>query len=529
MLRDLRKAGRLLTDLRQPLREPFDEARALAGVRERLARRGESFLRLLERGVFARPDSPYRALMSAAGAELGDIARTVDRDGVEAALAELYDAGVHISLDEFKGRRPLRRLGLDLAVRARDFDNPFARAHYEGSTGGSRGPATRLIIDLDLLAYETAHVHLALAAQGALERPAAVWRPAPPGVTGLKEVFYRVRLGREPERWFCQNRPLWRPSDARSAAMTACLLGGSRLWGRPLPRPRHVPLDRAHVILDWIVAKKRQHQAPLVDANVSTVIRVCRAARDNGVDIAGTLFRTGGEAYTSSRAALVAGAGCRAACSYGISETGRIGMACGDPAHHDDVHVLGDKVALLSRERPVSSLDRSVDALYLTTLHPSAPKLMLNVEIGDHARRTRRRCGCPFGALGFEEHLDTIRSYEKLTSEGMHFVGADIVELLERTLPARFGGGPNDYQLVEREIDGLVRVFLIASPRLGPLDEGALTRAALESLRHGGEGHAMMSAWWRKGGVLGILRREPYTTPALKVLPLHVLRDEGAR
>ena len=57
--------------------------------------------------------------------------------------------------------------------------------------------------------------------------------------------------------------------------------------------------------------------------------------------------------------------------------------------------------------------------------------------------------------LGFTTHLHTVRSYEKLTSGGVMFMGSMLHELLEETLPARFGGSPLDYQLVEEEEDGV--------------------------------------------------------------------------
>ncbi len=95
-------------------------------------------------------------------------------------------------------------------------------------------------------------------------------------------------------------------------------------------------------------------------------------------------------------------------------------------------------------------------ALLFTTLLPTSAKVLLNFESDDYGViLTERECGCPIGELGFERHLHTIRSYEKLTSEGMNFVGGDLLRLVEEVLPSRFGGGPPDYQLVEEEVDGL--------------------------------------------------------------------------
>ena len=47
----------------------------------------------------------------------------------------------------------------------------------------------------------------------------------------------------------------------------------------------------------------------------------------------------------------------------------------------------------------------------------------------------------------------TIRSHEKLTAGGMTLLDTDVIRLLDEVLPARFGGAPTDYQLVEHESD----------------------------------------------------------------------------
>ena len=52
---------------------------------------------------------------------------------------QLHDAGVYVTLDEFKGRAPIRRPGLEFSVSDRDFDNPLLTSHYTASTSGSRG------------------------------------------------------------------------------------------------------------------------------------------------------------------------------------------------------------------------------------------------------------------------------------------------------------------------------------------------------------------------------------------------------
>ena len=146
--------------------------------------------------------------------------------------------------------------------------------------------------------------------------------------------------------------------------------------------------------------------------------------------------------------------GSRAVCHYAMAEAGRVGWACANPTALDDVHLSRDKLAMIQRERPVASGDATVNAILLTSLVPTSSKIMINVETGDYAVSEQRQCGCPFGELGLDVHLHRIRSYDKLTTEGNNFLGSDLYTLVDEVLPARFGGAPTDYQLVEEEVGG---------------------------------------------------------------------------
>ena len=79
---------------------------------------------------------------------------------------------------------------------------------------------------------------------------------------------------------------------------------------------------------------------------------------------------------------------------------------------------------------------------------------MLNVETDDYGVFYSEHCGCPIGELGFVQKMHSIHSYEKLTSEGVNFLGTEVVRLLEEVLPHRFGDHPIDYQIVEVEETG---------------------------------------------------------------------------
>jgi hypothetical protein len=103
--------ARYLTGLRAFLRDGVDEARARSTVEARMASRGAHLLDMLDRAVYRQPGSPYLALLRHAGAELGDAAKLIEEEGVEGALGRLYEAGVYVTVEEFKGLRPIERPG----------------------------------------------------------------------------------------------------------------------------------------------------------------------------------------------------------------------------------------------------------------------------------------------------------------------------------------------------------------------------------------------------------------------------------
>jgi hypothetical protein len=117
-------------------------------------------------------------------------------------------------------------------------------------------------------------------------------------------------------------------------------------------------------------------------------------------------------------------------------------------------------------------------------------------------------------------HAWHLRSYEKLTSEGLNYLRGDLTLLVEQVLPERFGGSASDYQLVEIEEDGMPFVEIVVSPRVGPVDGAAVSAAVYDWLRTR-PGEALMADFWQDANTLRVVRRAPYATGAAKVLPLH--------
>ena len=488
-----------------------------------LKTREESFFHILQRGIYANPRSPYRKLLHHAGIEFADVGRLVRQHGIEGALLELYEAGVYVSMDEFKGRRPILRPGLKCAVSPQDFDNPLSAKHYEGRTSGSRGVGTRLILDLDLLTHDAAYFHLLLTAFGLNERPIAIWREVPPVTAGINTLLRFARLGKPVDKWFSPSKLAIGPKALKFLIFTCYTVYASRILRRPLPKPEYTPLAEAKKVAYWLAAKKAEGIPAVLDTPSSTGVRTCIAAKESGLDISGTFFCLGAEPYTMAKAQVVAETGSQAVSRYSMAEIGNIGNACANPTDLDDIHLFTDKVAVIQCPKRLGAGEPSVGALVYTTILPACPKLMLNVESGDYGILEDRACGCPIGELGFTKHLSRIRSYEKLTSGGVTFLGTELLRLVEEVLPARFGGHPTDYQLVEEEEGGLPKVNILVTPRVGNVREKEVIDAIFQTLESY-PGGAIMVNNWRQGRTLRVVREEPYTTASAKILPLHILQ-----
>jgi hypothetical protein len=182
-----------------------------------------------------------------------------------------------------------------------------------------------------------------------------------------------------------------------------------------------------------------------------------------------------------------------------------------------------DRYAVVQRPRATGEGGPVVDALLVTGLNPTAGKVALNAEVGDYALVEERDCGCELGELGLRLHLSGIRSFEKLTGEGVAFVRSNLEHILESTLPARFGGGSVDYQIEEQEApDGSAQLILRVSPAVGTVDEPALRSALLEALGHGNSMDQYQAGIWRSAQTIQIRREAPLASRAGKVLPFQI-------
>lgn len=482
---------------------------------------------MLRHAVYARPASPYRALLGAAGCELGDIASLVRAEGVEGALGRLFQVGVYLTVDEFKARRPVVRGSFQRSVGPAEFQNPAAVVHLLAESSGSSGPRLPVPMDLAFNWDHSVNRRLSLVARGALDWRLALW-----SVPGGGEPMIALRFaagGRPPERWFSPVDPGSPTLHPRYRWSAQALRLGALLAGVRLPLPSYAPLDDPRPIFDWLAEVEQAGQTAHLKTMPGAAVRLAGAAAAAGRDLAGVRFTLTGEPLTNEKLAILARSGAEAVNDYGSTETGAIGEWCTAPREADDVHLFDDLHAVIQpgpHSAPAALPER---ALLLTSLRPTAPLLLLNVSLGDQAYLSRPSCGCPMEAFGWRTHLHEIRSFEKLTLEGVNLLDLDVEHILERVLPARFGGSALDYQLVEATTgSGPSRLTLRIHPRVGPLDDTQVVEALLRELGRPGGAEQLASLLLRGARPLRIERRVPSRGASGKVLHLHTERGQRA-
>jgi hypothetical protein len=259
-----------------------------------------------------------------------------------------------------------------------------------------------------------------------------------------------------------------------------------------------------------------------VVTTASAALRLAEAARTARAPLEGAELTISGEPITEARVAAIRRAGARPLPSYGSSDTGTaMGHGCLSPRAPDDMHLFDDLFAVIQPDASASGAGLPNGALLFTSLGAAAPLILLNVMLGDQAVLSERACGCPIERAGWTRHLHTVRSFEKLTVGGMNLLDADLIGILDEMLPARFGGGPTDYQVIEEQgPHGEPRLRLLVDPRVGPVDPAAVTEAFLGAVSAGAGIGRITALTWRAGGVVTVERRSPESRRGDKILHL---------
>jgi hypothetical protein len=517
---------RFLAGLRAYGRDTLGFEQARRTLARRMGEREASFARVLKQCVYDRPGSPYLALLRRAGCDYSDALEGLRTHGVERLLARFRQDGVWLSFDEFKGRRPIVRDGLEHVCSDADFDNPCVSAGCAMSTAGSSGQATRSYHDLDHLAERAVYDALFFRMLGLDGVPLALWYPGLPATTGVGNALRYAKIGHAVDRWFAAALDGSPTSGLLQRLATRALVLGAQTSGLRIPWPVPTPLTDVERVMAWVMDRKARHGRCVMQSYVSQAVRICRAAAEQPVDLSGVQFIVGSEPLTETGRQAIEATGATAHLRYHSTELGTIGTVCGAPEETGDVHLVFDTVTAV--QDAAEALEGRGAPLYLTALRPTTPKVMINVAMGDVGILGRRSCGCLLGELGLDVYVRQVHSVERTTVEGMSVPMADLVRAAEDALRHLGPQAALCCQWIERkDASGLTRLYLRIDPRLGAVDEGRVVQGVLEGLAGAGRPGRMHAESWRQAGTIRILREPPRPTPGGKLLPF--VREEHAR
>ena len=514
--------------LREFLKEPITLEQSRQVIKQRLAEREDNLLSIVKKAIYEHKASPYLKLLRLAGCEYGDFEKIVRSEGVEASLKKIADEGVFISIEEFKGKKDVIRGGKAFRFKERDFDNPYLSGHLQASSGASRSAGTRTVFDFNYMTQILTVYHLQLLnAFNALDLPFALWYPISPG-PGPVTVLSHTKGDITPVNWFSQVEKSGFKPSLRSRMATNYIVYMGRIFGSKLPKPEYVPLDNAWEVAKWMADTSKVKGGCCLHTYTSAAVRICQAAREKGLDITGAKFIVSGEPLTEVKREEIESTTGAALCPmYAFTEAGVVGIGCFNPIVADDVHLLKESFALIQKPREVPHAGITVDAFLFTTLSLLAPKILLNEETGDYGIIKTRECSCKLEELGFTDHVYNIRGFDKLTGEGMTFIGTDLVNIIEKVLPDKFGGFSTDYQMVEEEDEeGHTRMSIIVSPEIDTLNEDEIIQTIIAELGKGSDAQRMMSEMWSQAKTLRVKRIRPIATARGKLLPLHIRKNK---
>ena len=513
----------LAKGLREFFREQITLERANEEVKRALDNREQRFLELVRSQIYECSNSPYLKLLKVAGCDFSDLRTHVHRYGLEKTLERLAGEEVYLTADEFKGKKEVIRKGACFRVSPKDFERRDSPPGFAIQSSGSRDRPVGSLIPLDWLAVRTLAMRVFLSAHELFPFSHALYDAILPG-SGVNHALINAKMGRSTDRWFARKVPFdtWLAGAYHNLTTSLIVLVGN-WFGPGLPRPEFLEIRDLHRIVRWVEEKRGEGKACQISTIVSSAVRIARTALKMGASLEGTRFVISGEPYTESKRSVIEQIGAIGIPHYAYGGGVNVGFGCARPVHTDEIHVNQHMLAVIAHPRPLTDHGSTIHPLLCSTLHPAAPRVLLNVENGDYATPETRNCGCALGKVGLTLHLHHIRSFEKFTSEGMNYFYGDLFELLEKTLPAEFGGGPGDYQLVEEEDrNGQTCLTLLVHPDVTCLNEERLLARLREGLGVGSRSNRFMSRVWQEVGALRIGREVPHASPRGKILPLHI-------
>ena len=420
----------------------------------------------IARKVLAVAGNPYTKLFELAGCTYADLESGVRRNGLEATLADLMREGVYLTIDEFRCVTEIVRGGKHIRAEMTDWDNARGKGPLQAeSSGSSGGRSLRTHSGLEYANYALNGIHL-LADEFLGRDPIAVILILPilPG-SGIGACMSVARVGHPPEKWYALGASTER--NRHYKALTAAIVGRLRLGGAKVPYPSYLEYDDFTPVAEFIAQRKREGRKSALGGMCSSISRVAGAAIDHGLDVRGTFAMVAGESLTDAKRELIESAGMEVFPSYGTADFGMIGMPCRHMNSGNRVHIASSSVALVPRAMEDPFGDEDVDSLHVTSVLPFAPRVMINVEIGDTGVIEPATCDCELSRMGYRLQVRDIAAFGKICGQGGTIRAPEVVRLLEEGLPRRFGGRSGDYQLLEMEGKAQTEMVLRIHPRLG--------------------------------------------------------------
>ena len=487
-----------------------------------LDRRAEIFLEVVRSEIYGRMRSPYLPLLRDAGCEFSDLETSINRHGLEDTLAKLAGAGVYLTSDEYKGKKEVMRGRLSFRVSPSDFERREVSAGITTESSGSRNLPVKTFSSLESITLWAEGTATFYAAHDLFSCVHALYEPVLAG--RMHFVLINAKLGVPMDRWFALKVPAHGGLEDRYHYLNARVVGLMGNWfDRGIARPEYQDPGDLKPIMDWTLKNRREGKRCCIVTVVSNAARIARKALEAGISLEHLTLAASGEPLTQAKKRVMEEAGARIAVRYGPGGLYGAALGCGDPRFLDEMHVPLSMFTFVANPRTLDYGGSLIHPLMQTTTHPVAPRLLLNVENGDYASIIARDCGCRLEKIGFTQHIHTVRSFEKMTGEGMNYSGSDLFELLEEVIPSEFGGGPGDYQLVEEEDDrAQTRLTLLVHPDVGELNEEQLLSRLQHGLAQGSRSHRFMSKIWLDADSFRIRREAPYASARGKILPLHI-------
>src|SRR5262249_8936362 len=308
-----------------------------------------------------------------------------------------------------------------------------------------------------------------------------------------------------PDKWFSHLQP-----DRTSRTKMKLLAAGGNLFGLKLPHPEICDMGNADRVAIWMEKTLKEKRTCMVKTFASSAIRIAQAALEKGIDISGSTMFTGGEPLTERRFRFLQSIGVHAFARFVTTEVGLVAAGCPHRTRADSMHLYTDRLAVIQRERTVKGIESTLRSLLFTTLSGCTGKILLNTELGDSATVEARSCDCLFGKLGMNLQISEVRSFDKLTGEGMTLLGSTLDEVVGE-LVQKAGGGPDDYQFWENQGEnGLTTLTITVSPKVNLSDEATFANEILNRLQSKDVGSSIASHFWKQANTLKIVRESPH-------------------